>query len=372
MPDLIVAGGGAVGLAIAWRASRDGISVTLVDPEPGRGASWAAAGMLAPVTEVHYGEEELLALNLLSARRYPSFVAELEEDSGLDPGYARCGTVMVARDADDNAELDDVFEFQTELGLSATRLRSAECRKLEPGLAPSVRGGILVEDDHQIDNRAFVEALLEACRRAGVEFVHDRVEEVVSAGGVVTGVGLRATRRGASRVVLATGCRTASVAGLPPEAVVIRPVKGQLLHLRTRSSAPFTAHNVRGRDVYVVSRPDGRVVVGATVEEMGFDTSVTARGVHFLLDEARRLLPDVDELDLVEAVAGLRPASPDNAPLLGPTSIEGLLVATGHYRNGILLAPATADAIVHVVAHGDVPPEIAAFDPARFSPVAAS
>ena len=372
MADLVVVGGGAVGLAVAWRAAREGATVTLLDPAPGRGASWAAAGMLAPVTEVHYGEEALLELNLLSARRWPSFAVELAEESGLDAGYAHCGTVMVARDADDNAELDDVFAFQRELGLAATRLRSSECRALEPGLAPSVRGGILVEDDHQVDNRAFVDALLEACRRADVQLVPDAAEEIVTAKGAVTAVRTRAGGIPAETVVLATGSRTASIGGLPPEAVVVRPVKGQLVHLRSASGARFTEHNVRGRDVYVVSRPDGRVVVGATVEEMGFDTSVTSGGVHYLLDEARRLLPGVDELQFVEAVAGSRPGTPDNAPLLGRTSIEGLVMATGHYRNGILLAPATADAIVALVRGDEPAAEITAFDPARFSAVAAS
>ena len=368
MPDLIVVGGGVIGLATAWRASLHSLGVTVVDPAPGRGASWVAAGMLAPVTEVHYGEEALLAFNLASARRYPSFVAELKDASGLDPGYRRCGTLMVARDADDNAELDDVFKFQIELGLDATRLRSSDCRALEPRLAPSVRGGILVEEDHAIDNRALVAALIEACKKGGVEFVEDRVTQVTSAGERATGVALAGDARlGARTIVLAAGARTPAIAGLPPEAVVVRPVKGQLVHLKSRTGAPFTEHSVRGRDVYVVARADGRVVVGATVEEMGFDSAVTAGAVRVLLEEARLILPDVDELDFVDAVAGLRPGTPDNAPLIGPSALDGLLIATGHYRNGVLLAPATADAIVGLIVEGAAPDEIDAFAPTRFA-----
>jgi glycine oxidase len=368
MPDLVVVGGGAIGLAIAWRASDAGLEVVVMDPEPGRGASWAAAGLLAPITEVHYGEEALLAFNLHSARLYPDFIAELRRATDLDPGYRRCGTLMVAADADENAALDDVFKFQIELGLAATRLRSKDCRDLEPGLAPSVRGGILVEDDHQIDNRALVTALLEACVRGNVTFVTERAREVVTSAESVSAVRTKEREIAAPVVVLAAGCGTPSIGNLPPEAVIVRPVKGQLLHLRSRGGAPFTAHNVRGRDVYLVARNDGRVVVGATVEEMGFHSSVTAGAVQWLLDEVRRLLPDVDELDFVEATAGLRPGTPDNAPLIGRTSVDGLLVATGHYRNGILLTPATAEAMVRLVVDGATPPEISAFDPLRFHP----
>jgi glycine oxidase len=369
MPDLVVVGGGAIGLGVAWRAARAGLTVVVVDEHPGRGASWAAAGLLAPVTEVHYGEEALLELTLASARKYPEFVAELADASGIDPGYRQCGTLIVARDSDDNAELERIFSFQSELGLHPVRLNGRDCRALEPGLAPSTRGGILVEDDHQIDNRAFVSALVAACERAGVEFVRAEAAALEQEARVRLESGEQVD---AATVVIAAGARTASIAGVPPEAAVVRPVKGQLLHLRCRAMAPFTAHNVRGLDVYVLSRSDGRVVVGATVEEMGYDDSVTAGATHLLLDEARRLLPDVDELQFVEAVAGLRPGTPDNAPLLGATSAPGVVLATGHYRNGILLTPITADAIVELLIEGAAPPEIAPFDPMRFGRVEAA
>jgi glycine oxidase len=366
--DAVVVGGGVIGLGIAWRAALAGLQVTVVDA-PGWGASWAAAGMLAPVTEVHYGEQALLRLNLAAAARWPAFVAELEERAGVSVGYRRCGTLIVARDSDDNAALDDLYRFQRGLGLQVERLRGRECRRLEPGLAPSVRGGIMAAGDHQVDNRALLAALVTACDRAGVRrrsarvaavrVERDRVRGVVLAGGEALD---------APAVVLAAGCWSGTLGGLPPGAMPpVRPVKGQLLHLRGPAEAPLCQRNVRGLEVYVVPRDDGRVVIGATVEEQGFDTTVTAGAVHDLLRAAFELLPEVTELELVETVAGLRPGSPDNAPMLGPSRLEGLVIAAGHYRNGILLTPVTADAMAELLVSGRVPEIVASFSPRRFA-----
>jgi glycine oxidase len=381
--DVVVVGGGVIGLAIAWRAAGAGMTVTVVDQTPGQGASWAAAGMLAPVTEVHYGERPLLGLNLAAADRWPAFAAEVEEASGHAVGYRPGGTLAVARDADDNAALEDLYQFQLRCGLKVERLRSRECRQLEPGLAPSIRGGVLAAGDHQVDNRALVEALLLACRRAGVRLLEGRVAELATDGDRVAGVVLAGEggsgaapalggdearpSLAAGSVVLAAGCWSGGLAGVAAEALPpVRPVKGQLLYLRGPADEPLCSRNVRGLEVYVVPRGDGRVVVGATVEEQGFDTRVTAGAVHDLLRAALELLPDVAELELLETVVGLRPGSPDNAPMLGPAGPEGLVVATGHYRNGILLTPVTADAIAELLATGRVPDLIAPFGPGRF------
>jgi glycine oxidase len=368
--DVVVVGGGAIGLAVAWRAAQAGMAVTVVDQAPGRGASWAAAGMLAPVTEVHYGERQLLALNLAAAARWPSFAAELEEAAGQPVGYRPGGTLAVARDADDNATLEDLYQFQLRCGLEVERLRSRECRQLEPGLAPSIRGGVLAAGDHQVDNRALVQALVVACERAGVRLVEGRVAELAVEGGQVTGAVLAASgeRLAAGTVVLAAGCWSGGIGGLAAQALPpVRPVKGQLLYLRGPADQPLCSRNVRGLEVYVVPRGDGRVVVGATVEEQGFDTTVTAGAVHDLLRAALELLPEVAELELAETVVGLRPGSPDNAPMLGPAGPDGLVVATGHYRNGILLTPVTAEAIAELLASGRVPELIAPFGPERFA-----
>jgi glycine oxidase len=368
-PDIVVVGGGTIGLGIAWRAAQRGFSVAVADDAPGRGASWAAAGMLAPITEIHFGEETLLALTRESSRRYPDFIGELEDVTGLSTGYTQAGTLMVAACADDFSRLSDLYRYQVGLGLTVQRLTRRELRSLEPGFSGHVRGGYLIEGDHAVDNRLLTAALIEACRRAGVEFVPKRVERIETERGAVTGVSLMSDSFiPAGTVVLAAGCWSGAIPGLPDHAIPpVRPVKGQLLYLGSTSSPAFVARNVRGADVYIVPRRDGRIVVGATVEERGFDVTVTAGAVYELLRNACELLPDLREYALLEVVAGLRPGSPDNAPLLGPGALKGLVIATGHYRNGILLTPVTADEIARFLDTGRVGEVVAPFSPARFA-----
>lgn len=278
---------------------------------------------------------------------------------------ARCS---LARDRDENLSLEDVYELQRRLGLPAARLSSKECRALEPSLAPAIRGGILVAGDHQVDNRALLQALLIACTRAGVGVVRARAR-LAASGDRVTGVVTDdADVHDADTVLLAAGCWSAGIGGLPPGVhLPIRPVKGQLLHLRDPSGSPPFGSNLRGLDAYLVARPDGRIVVGATVEELGFDMRVRAGAVYELLRAAYEIVPGSAELELVEVAVGLRLGTPDNAPLIGDTGAEGLMVATGHFRNGILQAPATADAVKERVTAAKFPDYAAPFDPARFS-----
>ncbi|MFN2389147.1 MAG: glycine oxidase ThiO [Actinomycetota bacterium] len=366
--DVAVVGGGVIGLAVAWRAARAGLRVALFDETPGRGATWAAAGMLAPVTEVHYGEEALLQLNLESARRYPSFVAELEEATEIDVGYRRSGTLVVARDADDGRAVDDLQAFQERLGLSVARLDARACRALEPALSPRIRGGLLVQGDHSIDNRALVQGLLVACARAGIAVLNDRVVALEMSGDRVQGLRTTSGATACGAVVLACGCHSGHLEGLPPDALPpVRPVKGQVVHLRGVLPGPLIERTIRGLDAYVVPRADGRLVIGATVEEMGFDRRVTAGAVHQLLRDAYQLIPGIVEAELTETIAGLRPGSPDNAPLVGPAGPEGLFVASGHYRNGILLAPVTADLLTEMLLGAPTPAAIAPFSPRRFA-----
>ncbi|MGD0194385.1 MAG: glycine oxidase ThiO [Candidatus Dormibacteria bacterium] len=363
--DAAVIGGGVIGLSVAWRAARAGLSVAVVDPDPGSGASHFAAGMIAPVGEAEFGEEAVVALNRDSAARYPAFIAELELDAGRSAGYRQTGTLHVAVDADEQAALEREFRYRQDLGLPVERLTSRQTRDLEPGLSPSIRGGMLVASDHQVDPRAMVPTLLQACSRLGVQ-IHRCSGTLLIENGRAVGVGLDGgDRLEAAQVVLAAGCWSGAVHGVPDDALPpVRPVKGQILRLR--GAPDLIARTIRGGSVYILPRGDGRVVIGGTVEERGFDTAVTAGAVYELLRDARALVPDVAELELVEASAGLRPGSPDNMPIVGGSTVPGLIVATGHYRNGYLLAPATADAVAGVLAGGRWPEATAPWSPARF------
>ncbi|MFI9805200.1 glycine oxidase ThiO [Streptomyces sp. NPDC052301] len=375
-PDVLVIGGGIIGLVTAWRAAQRGLATAVVDPDPGGGAARVAAGMLAPVSELHYGEERLLALNLESARRYPDFAAELTELTGHDLGYRRSGTLAVALDADDRAHLRELHALQQRCGLDSEWLSGRECRRLEPMLAPGVRGGLRADGDHQIDPRRLAAALVAACERTGVVFHRawaERLDVVAGrAAGVTTADG---TELRAGQVVLAAGSMSGRLAGVP-EALLppVRPVKGQVLRLTVPNRfAPFLSRTVRavvrGSQVYLVPRENGELVVGATSEELGWDTTVTAGGVYELLRDAHELVPGITELPLTETRAGLRPGSPDNAPLLGPSGLAGLLLATGHYRNGVLLTPVTGDVMAEVLAGGALPEEARPFTPQRFGAV---
>ncbi|MEV5973566.1 glycine oxidase ThiO [Streptomyces sp. NPDC051921] len=373
--DVLVIGGGIIGLVTAWRAAQRGLRTAVADPEPGGGAARVAAGMLAAVTELHYGEETLLGLNLESARRYPGFVDELAEATGHDVGYRACGTLAVALDADDRAHLRELHALQTRCGLSSEWLNGRECRRLEPMLAPGVRGGLRVDGDHQVDPRRLADALVTACERAGVVFHRALTERLTVERDRARGASLAdGTALDAEQVVLAAGSLSGRLDGVPAEVLPpVRPVKGQVLRLRVPPAyAPFLSRTVRavvrGSHVYLVPRENGELVVGATSEELGWDTTVTAGGVYELLRDAHELVPGITELPLTETRAGLRPGSPDNAPLLGPSALPGLHLATGHYRNGVLLTPVTGDVMADALTSGTLPDEARAFTARRFSP----
>jgi glycine oxidase len=380
--DVVVAGGGVIGTAIAWRAARAGLGVTLVDPERGDAASLVAAGMLAPVSEALFGEGALLRVNLLAVARFGSFAAELEDATGRQVGLRREGTLAVAYDPGDYAALVRLTAFRRSAGLDAEELDSRACRKLEPFLTPDVHGGVLFAGDWSVDNRRYAAALRAAAAAAGVRVVRDRVTGVLTRDGGAAGDRVAGVRLadggdiGSDRVVVAAGCWTSTITGVPgPARAAVRPVKGQLLRLRHPDGMPpVITHTiratVRGADVYLVPRADGEVVVGATSEERGPDRTVTAGAVHDLLRDAMSVLPVTSELELAETCAGLRPGTPDNGPVVGEvdgSGPDGLLLATGHYRNGILMSPVTADAIVARLTGQAAAPEWEPFAPARFA-----
>ena len=369
--DAVVVGAGIVGLACAWRAVQRGLSVLCVDgATPGGGASGAAAGMLAPVTEADFGEEALLGLNLEAAAAWPAFRDELEEAGGIDIGHRASGALEVAADRDDLEELRRRLAFRRSLDLDAEWLTGRECRRLEPGLSPRISAGIEAPGEGHVNPRAVVAALRRAYERSGGELVTGARATVLVRDECVQGVDIEGRDRvAAPALVAAAGAQTRALPGLDADALPpVRPVKGQILRLRVRPGASLPAARViRSPRCYVVSRDDGEVVVGATVEERGEDHAVTGGGVFVLLEAARELLPDVDELEWVEAGTGLRPGTPDNAPVIGRHGPEGLVWATGHYRGGVLLAPLTGAAVGDLLVGDEPPASILPFSPGRFT-----
>ena len=399
--DVIVVGGGVIGTAIAWRAARAGRPVTIIDPGTDDKASLVAAGMLGPVSESVFGEQDLLNLNLHAVGRFPSFNAELEEAAGSATGLRTEGTLAVAYDNDDLAALDRLTEFRHSIGLKAERLDAKACRRLEPFLAPSIRGGVLATGDLSVDNRRYLAALRAAAAGAGVRTVVGAVTQVVDAAGRIrvrlstvdtpaegqTAEGQTADLS-ARHVVIAAGWATGQIDGLPAQIrKAVRPVKGQILRLRHPGNLPpIIGHTIRaivgGRDIYLVPRADGELVVGATQEERD-DLDVTAGAVHDLLRDAMTAVPAISELILAEASAGRRPGTSDNGPILGPVQVSqpneaarpaatgtaagtgALIVATGHFRNGVLLSAATADAVAALLAGEQPHPAWAPFHPGR-------
>jgi glycine oxidase len=378
-PDLVVVGGGIIGLAVAWRAGQRGLSVTVLE----RGAVGedcacrVAAGMLAPVSEVEFGEagRRMLELGVRSARLWPAFAAELDEalrsargaDAGdplaeepLDVGLRRSGTLLVARDADEARELERQLALRESLGLSVRRLRPSAARELEPALAPTIRLALEAPEDHSVDPRRVLAALRRACELAGVRLrEHAPVPRVETDrdGARVTGVALAdGSRVHAAQVVLAAGAWSSEIGGLPAQArVSVRPVKGQILRLRDPDGPGLLNRVLRFEGGYLVPRGDGGYVLGATVEERGFEREPTARGVYELLRDAHELVPGILELRIEELSVGFRPATADNVPAIGRGALSGLIWATGHHRNGILLAPLTAELVADALLAAPTP-----------------
>ena len=361
-PDVAVVGGGPIGLASAWRAAQRGLRVCVLDA--GDAGAWrVAAGMLAPVAEAQFGEDALLDLSLRAAAGFPELCAELAEASGRDPGLHATGTLVVARDRDEAEALDRLLAFRRRLGLGVERLLPSAARRAEPALAPTVRLALDVAGDHSVDPRLLVAALREAVRRAGGSIRRARVTGIASEGDRVTGVALEHGETvDAGAVLVAAGAHAGRFGSVP-----VRPVKGQVLRLRDPRGAGLIERTIRTHDAYIVPRADGRYVLGATMEERGFDTAPTAGGVFELLRDVSEVVPGVLELEVEELLAGLRPATPDNLPAIGRGERDGLLWATGHHRNGILLSGLTGELAAAAICGEELPEWAAPADPLRFA-----
>jgi glycine oxidase len=355
--NVVVVGGGVIGLSVAWRLAREH-DVTLVDPTPARGASWFAGGMLAPVTEAWPGEEDLLELGGASLASWPAFAADL----GIE--LHTSGTIVAGVDAADAAQLDTLAEFLATLGRDVDRLTGRELRRVEPTIGPGVRSGLLVPGDLAVDNRELLRRLSSSAYEVGVEFLRESVRAVRQGAVELTDSTLRC-----DVAVIAAGAWSGTLH--PALASAVRPVKGEILRLRARPNAlPPPTHTVRAlvesRPVYLVPRAGDELVVGATQYEAGFDDEVTAGGVRDLLMYAERVVPGIAEYGLTECAAGLRAGSRDNLPLVGWLE-PGVLVAAGHHRNGLLLAPITADAVRAMTTGNEPPAAVKAADPARLT-----
>jgi glycine oxidase len=374
-PHVVIIGAGVIGLGIGWRLAPRAV-VTIFDRgAAGGGASHAAAGMLAACCEAEPGEEALIALGRDSQARWPAFAAELQRATGIDVDLRDEGTLVLALTADDQADIAHRLEFQRRLDLPLQWLSPAATRAREPHLAGKIAGALFSPQDHQVDNRKVTAALRIAAAAAGADIhEHKPVKDIVVHGGRATGVRLDdGTVAAADIVVLAAGAWSRGIGGLPPDRrPPVRPVKGQMLALRMDAAAPLLSHVLWAPGAYLVPRLDGRLIVGGTVEEKGFDGNITAGGMLTLLEAAWRAVPSVEDLPIDEIWAGHRPGSRDDAPILGPGPLDGLFYATGHHRNGILLAPMTADAMARLILDDVLEPAIKPFGLERFMPARAA
>jgi glycine oxidase len=368
---LLIIGGGVVGLAVGWKVAQRGVAVTILERgQAGCEASWAAAGMLGAAAEAHFQDARNVPLRNASLALYPAFVRELEAATGQDVDYRTEGTIELSLEADHTAELRRHYDYQREHGLPVEWLSGDAVRELEPQLSNYAAAGVLCAADHQVDNRRLVTALRAAFLGAGGE-LHEQteVERLIVEQGRCVGVLAAGERRPADAVLVAAGSWSGMVGGLPPaERPPVRPVKGQMLALGAPDVA-YVRHVIRTPDVYIVPKSDGRIVLGATVEEMGFNRELTAGGIYELLKGAWEAMPGVYDLPIVEMWCGFRPGSRDDSPLLGATGLPGLYMACGHYRNGILMTPGTAVHMATLLVDGTTPEVLKPYDPRRFASV---
>ena len=362
--DAVVAGGGIIGASIAFELASEGLSVAVFDAQiPGREASWASAGMISPAPE-NSTMASLLPISLASVRLYPDFLKRVEELSGKNVGYRKDGALDLLLNGAGQAEIDELLALHRGAGLRAEALSGPEARELEPALTGDLRAAVHRPDEASLDNRLLTEATLEAARRKGVEiFPGNGAKALWTEGTTCRGLHLQNGRVEAKWTVIAAGCFSARIDGVAPYAPVT-PAKGQMMALRC--GAVNLKKDLWCGHIYLVPRHDGRIIAGSTVEYEGFDRNVTVAGMKNILTGAVSLVPALEAARIEETWAGLRPDSPDHLPILGPTDLDGLLIATGHFRSGILLTPVTARLIREWVTTQKVSEDWTPFSPLRF------
>ena len=365
---IAIIGGGAIGLSIGWQLLRHGKNVDIFESsEAGKAASWVSAGMLAPVSEAGFEEMDLLKLNLASVEQYPKFADELREDSGIDIDFRTEGTMMIAVDRDQSERLRRLFEFRKKINLPVEWLTGTEAREREPELSPAIKSAVWVPNDYQVDNRNLIKALIEAVHKlGGTLHEHTPVESITISGDKISGISVNNEKKEYGTVVLANGAWARQMEGLPDDIrPPIRPVKGQILTLRMTDDFGLKKV-IRSPEAYFAPKKDGRLIVGATVEEKGFETFPTAGGIKDILESAWEAVPGIYDLPLEEINVGLRPSSRDNAPIISDTPVGGLYMATGHFRHGILLTPVTAYEMTGLIVNGKTSELIQPFSLLRF------
>jgi glycine oxidase len=368
MNNTIIIGGGIIGLATGWQLAKKGIKVEILERNTaGRSASWAAAGMLAPQAEMGFEDIELFYLCRKSLDMYPRFVEELYNDSGIKVELEKTGCILPGFDRDDAERLRRLYDFREKIGMPVVWLTGSEAREIEPFLSPRCTGAIWIDDDAQINNRLMLEALKKAFVKCGGKLYEDHeVEKINISGGKVTGLKVHDKDITSENIIIAGGAWSKQIPGIPENLLPpVRPVKGQIINLRLNDSCRVTKV-VRAPDVYLLPKSDGRLILGASVEEMGFDTNPTAGEIFRLLERGWEAVPSIYDLPIESIDVGLRPGSRDHMPIIGNSEVEGLFFATGHYRNGILLTPITAFELSDWIATGNPSEALKGFDISRF------
>jgi len=368
---VLIIGGGIIGLSIAWRLIGIGKKVVVVDKRNlGKEASWAAAGMLSGRLDLKPSEKQLLPIFEKSHHAWPKFAKELENKSGKRIGYRKEGTLMIACDINEEQKLKNNYNFLKNNNIDVSWLSGNKIREKEPYVSNNVLSGFFSPEDHHVNNRYILDALITILKKNKNNCIfkeNTEVEKIITDKDQVIGVQTRNETIKTKEIIICSGAWTNKIKNIEIKEVPIRPVKGQMVCLKMPKNTSLLKHILWRENVYLVPRDNSDLIIGATEEEMGFDKSLTAGGIYNLLKIAREVLPAIENLSIVESWAGLRPATRDEAPIIGPSKkIKGLIYATGHHRNGILLAPLTSNVIKNYYLNGKIENDFNNLRPGRF------